>query len=95
MPPHRPDELADVEARLATLGALPCRIDRDELLYRAGFAAAQARGAESTRWRGPVVSAAAAAIAVAATHMLWPAAVAVDDQLAELSKDEDLSRYIL
>lgn len=59
-----PDELADVRARLHAVQPAPCRIERDELMYRAGFAAAQARLSQR-RWILPAITAAAVIAALA------------------------------
>jgi hypothetical protein len=81
-----PDELAACEARLAALPLGASRIDRDQLMYRAGWAAAEAaRGSAaaptlvaSETKRGTIVAwsgmsaALAASLAVAATLALQP-----------------------
>ena len=64
-----PHEFIDVEARLSALAPTPSRVDRDALLYRAGFAAAKAQTAKR-RWMPPVTTAAAVLVAVVVTHTL-------------------------
>ncbi len=62
-----PHELAEVEAHLNALMPPPSRIDRDQLMYRAGLAAAQSQGSRR-QWVLPTMTAAVAAVlAVAAT----------------------------
>jgi hypothetical protein len=78
-----PDDLRACEARLARQPLPPSRIDRDELLYRAGWAAARAQAAGNravipqpaaprrTIAAWSLASAAlAASLAAAATHMV-------------------------
>ncbi len=62
-----PYEFLDVEARLSALAPSPSRVDRDTLLYRAGFAAAKAQAARR-RWVRPVTTAASVLVAVVVTH---------------------------
>lgn len=64
-----PHEFIDIEARLSALAPAPSRVDRDALLYRAGFAAAKAQAAKR-RWIPPVTTAAAVLVAVVVTHAL-------------------------
>lgn len=62
-----PYEFLDVEARLSALAPMPSRVDRDTLLYRAGFAAAKSQAARR-RWIPPVTTVAAVVVAVIITH---------------------------
>lgn len=62
-----PCEFLDVEARLSALAPMPSRVDRDTLLYRAGFAAAKSQAARR-RWIPPVTTVAAVVVAVVVTH---------------------------
>ena len=64
-----PRELAAVEARLASVAPKPSRLDRDALLYRAGYAAARA-SASRGRWLSRLTTAAAVLVAIVATHCL-------------------------
>ena len=62
-----PHELAEVEAHLNAFTPAPSRIDRDQLMYRAGLAAAQSQRS-LRQWVLPTMTAAVAAVlAVAAT----------------------------
>ncbi|MDC0937126.1 hypothetical protein OAS39_12645 [Pirellulales bacterium] len=67
-----PAELADVQSRLATVVPKGCSVNRDELMYRAGWAAASVQ--ESRRlgsWAAGVLGAGlAAAATLAATNLL-------------------------
>jgi len=54
-----PHELAEIEARLAKLPLPASSINRDEMLYRAGWAAAEVKSSNKQRGNG--------------SHWLWPA----------------------
>ena len=80
-----PTDLASVEERLLRLAPTSSRLDRDELMFRAGAAAAEVRlvqgggGLRRQQWTLPLWTAAAAAVfAVAMTRQFWPSLPAGD-----------------
>ena len=96
-----PDELAACEARLAAMPLPASRIDRDELMYRAGWVA----GVETTRLAATRVTASkrstaslcaasaalAASLAVAVTWQFRPAAPSAQPTASHLAHPQPLT----
>jgi len=93
-----PDELAAVQTRLARLVPAPSHINRDEMMYRAGWVAARNRAPSGrvVRWF-PMVSAATAAViavaviaVVALAPLFWPALTSTHRVVSEATNDDSL-----
>ena len=79
-------ELADIQARLMTLAPSPSRIERDQLMYQAGFAAGRASRSQRA-WIPPLLSATAATvIALIATRQYEPS-VAPQPSVSSAARD--------
>jgi hypothetical protein len=81
-----PRELIECEARLTQFVAAPSRIDRDQLMYRAGWAAARARKGHMASLLPVLCSAAAAAVLSVA--ITWRLATVSSIAIADQAGDE-------
>ena len=66
-----PAELAALENSLAAMMPLMPRVDRDQLMFAAGMARSEARGARGKKWLWPAATALATAASLLLAVALW------------------------
>ena len=91
--PDLPPELAAVETQLRALSLPASQINREQLFYQAGFAAARANVTPTTRLLWPVTSGALAAAVILLAVLVARTPITIDT-VAETTEDLSAQRIV-